>query len=126
VARSFELPVATRVLLGLGLAGLAAGALLGLSVAYPVLVPAVSRVGLGRALDPEEWDRPAEEHLIRASRARLSIVAESRDVNGGKARRLRWAVWAAAAGVAFLLAAIIVALAVGGSTEAGVPMPSTP
>lgn len=113
-ARSFELPIATRILLGLGLAALAAGALLGLAVAYPVPAPGVGTSGLWKAVAPDEWSQPTEKHHRRASRSRLKIIDAFRGVNGSKARRLRWAMRFAGAGVALLLAAIIVLVGWGG------------
>jgi hypothetical protein len=108
--RGASLEMAAKIPLALGFGAFAVGAIFGLSVAYPVLVPAVDRRGLARAIEPEEWEQPPEAHLRRASRVRLRILGASRDENQKKAKRLRWAVWCAAAGIALLLAAIIVAL----------------
>lgn len=115
-ARSSELSTGTRVLFGLALTALGAGSLIGLSVAYPKLVPEVlDAEGLGKGLEPEEWGHSADDHLKRASRARVRIIKNARGVNKSKARRLRIGVWFTGAGIILLLAAAVVALWVGPS-----------
>jgi hypothetical protein len=111
-ARGTDLSVVTRVFLVLALLALAAGALFGLSVAYPKLVNEVVKSNeLRQALEPDEWDRPADDHLIRASRARIKIAEEARATNNQKAGRLRIGVWWAGGGIILLLTAAISALA---------------
>jgi hypothetical protein len=123
-ARSFELPILTRIMLGLGIAFLAGGALLGLAVGYPNPAPAVATSGLRKRIGLDEWSQPMEKHLRSASRARLQIIDAFRGVNGRKARRLKLAMRLAAAGIAFLLAAVIVLVGWGGPPAPSEPEPA--
>ncbi|MDP9201115.1 MAG: hypothetical protein M3P26_04180 [Gemmatimonadota bacterium] len=112
-ARGSGLPDGTRVLLVLSLGALGIGVGFALSVAYPVLVPGVSRVSLAKALQDDGWNDATEENLRLASRARLNILGYARDANEKKALRLRLALWAVGVGIALLLTGVIVALIVG-------------
>jgi hypothetical protein len=110
-ARSSELPIGARILFGLALVSLAAGALVGLLVAYPALVPElIESDGLRKALGRDQWERSSAEHLIRASLARLDVVDGARKVNATKASRLKIGFGCAGGGIVLLLAAAIVAL----------------
>lgn len=110
--RGTGLPCASRVLLGLALGALAAGAVLGLTVTYPAAVLAAPTSELRKSLSDEQWRAPAEEHLRRASRARLEMIETTRKVNGLKTRLLRIGVWCAGAGIVLLLAAVLIALVI--------------
>jgi hypothetical protein len=111
--RGVDLPCATRVLLGLALGALAAGAVLGLAVTYPAAVLVAPTRELAESLEPDQWEADADEHLRRASRARVRMIETTRRVNRLKVRLLRIGVWSAGAGIVLLLAAVIIALAVG-------------
>lgn len=108
-ARGHRLPAGTRWCLGIGLILLALGALGGLGVAFPVLAPAVKSALLRRTLDDDEqWAAPAEDHLRRASRARIGMVDHTRRVNQRKAIALRVAILVSGTGIVLLLVAVTV------------------
>jgi hypothetical protein len=93
----------------LALIALAAGALLGLRVAWPELVE--------EALDPDEltqavendadWGHDFDWHLRRASRARIRVAKNARQLNKLKAEKLQNGIRFAGAGVVLLLGAVV-------------------
>jgi hypothetical protein len=114
-ARGVSLPVPASVALVVSIVALGIGAILGLLVAFPILI--------GEAIKPDEllasvgdvdaggqvegdWDEPSENHLKRASRARINAIRAARSGNQTKATILRWGVGFAIGGISALLFAV--------------------
>ena len=70
-SRGSELSLIASILFTLALVALATGAVIGLLVAMPVLVPEVlETAGLRGGISDKEWDRGPDAHLRRAAETR--------------------------------------------------------
>jgi len=82
----------------------------GLLVTFPVLTPSVTVESLREGTGEEQWAAPAHDHLLRASRARVQMLAITRRTNDWKAIVLRTATSLSALGIGLLLVAVLIAL----------------
>ena len=109
-AKSINLPLAVKILIGLGLGAFLLAAIFGLAINRPLAsyYAPVAVSSLRRAVEPENWVGDMVEASRKMSEFRVSELDSWRNGNGLKANSLHRAVAAETAGVALITAGILV------------------